>query len=165
MQLLDSELFGHERGAFTGATQQRVGLIEEADRGVLFLDEIADMPLELQGKLLRTLETRTFRRVGGTKEVESSFQLICATNRSPEELIQSGRLREDFYYRIATMTLRVPPLRERLEDLSILAESFLQRFKVGGGASYPGKRFDKAFLRGLQRHDWPGNVRELRNVI
>jgi DNA-binding NtrC family response regulator len=165
LQLLDSELFGHERGAFTGAVAQRRGLIEEADGGVLFLDEIADMPLELQAKLLRTLETRTFRRVGGSRDLESRFQLVCAVNQSPEELTKSGRLRVDFYYRIATMTLHVPPLRERRDDVPILAEWFLKRFKAGGGASYPGKRFASAFLSRLQQHTWPGNVRELRNVI
>lgn len=165
LQLLDSELFGHERGAFTGAVAQRKGLIEEADGGVLFLDEIADMPMELQAKLLRTIETRTFRRVGGTKEYESKFQLICATNRSPEELIKSSQLREDFYYRIATMTLHVPPLRERRDDVPMLAEWFLKRFKIRGGASYPGNRLAPAFLARLQQHTWSGNVRELRNVV
>lgn len=165
LQLLDSELFGHERGAFTGAVAQRSGLIEEANGGILFLDEIADMPLELQAKLLRTLETHTFRRVGGTKELESSFQLVCATNRSPDELIKSGGLREDFFYRIATMLLEVPALRERYDDVVILADWFLKRFKVRGGASYPGSRFDTAFLSRLYHHSWPGNVRELRNVV
>lgn len=165
LQLLDSELFGHERGAFTGSVGQRKGLLEEADGGMLFLDEIADMPLELQAKLLRTLETRTFRRVGGTVDIESRFQLVCATNQSPEELIKSKRLREDFYYRIATMTLRVPPLRERLEDVPILVEWFLKRFKAWGGQSYPGNQLAPAFLSNLKQHLWPGNVRELRNVV
>jgi len=165
LQLLDSELFGHERGAFTGATDQRRGLIEEASGGVLFLDEVADMAPELQAKLLRALETHTFRRVGGTKDIESQFQLVCATNRNPEELIKSSRLREDFYYRIATMTLRVPPLRERRDDIAVLAECFLKRFKIRGGASYPGARFVPAVLSRLREHAWPGNVRELRNVV
>jgi len=165
MQLLDSELFGHEKGAFTGAVGQRKGLIEEANGGVLFLDEIADMPLELQAKLLRTLETRTFRRVGGAQDLQSRFQLVCATNRKPDELIEAGRLREDFYYRVATMTLHVPPLREREDDVAVLAELFLRRFKARGGASYPGSRFSETFVTRLARHSWPGNVRELRNVV
>ncbi len=165
LQLLGSELFGHERGAFTGAVEQHQGLIEEADGGVLFLDEIADMPLELQGKLLRILETRTFRRVGGVKDIESKFQLIGATNQSPEELLKSGRLREDFYYRIATMTLHVPPLREHIDDAPILAEWFLKRFKSGGGESYPGQKFSTAFFACLLEHAWPGNIRELRNLV
>ncbi len=165
LQLLDSELFGHERGAFTGAITQRKGLLEEANNGVLFLDEIADMPLALQAKLLRVLETRSFRRVGGVRDLESRFQLICATNQSPEELIRVGRFREDFYFRISTMTLHVPPLREREEDVPILAELFLKRFRDHGGASYPGERFAPRFMARLQQHVWPGNVRELRNVI
>lgn len=165
LQLLDSELFGHEKGAFTGAVSQRMGLIEEANGGVLFLDEIADMPTELQAKLLRTLETHTFRRVGGTQDIQSQFQLICATNRKPDELLKMNRLREDFYYRIATMTLHVPKLLERDEDITILADLFLKRFKARGGASYPGDHFSEAFLRQLQVHIWPGNVRELRNVV
>jgi len=165
LHLLESELFGHEKGSFTGAISQRKGLIEEADGGVLFLDEIADMPMELQGKLLRTLQNRTFRRVGGDRDLTSRFQLVCATNRKPDELIRDGRLREDFYYRIATMTLHTPPLRERAEDIPSLAEWFLKRFKAKGGASYPGKRFAPSFLSHLQQHSWPGNVRELRNVV
>lgn len=165
LQLLDSELFGHERGAFTGAMSQRIGLIEEADQGVLFLDEIADMPVELQAKLLRMLETHTFRRVGGSKDLESHFQLVCATNRRPEDLIKSGNLREDFYYRVATMTLHVPPLRDRRGDIPILANWFLKRFKAHGGASYPGNRFSQAVISRFQDHTWPGNVRELRNVV
>ncbi len=165
LQLLDSELFGHEKGSFTGALGERKGLLEEADGGVLFLDEIADMPSELQGKLLRALETRTFRRVGGSSDLTSQFQLICATNRNPDVLLKERRLREDFYYRVATMTLHVPPLRERLEDTVVLAEWFLRRFKSRGGASYPGDHLAPVFLAHLQHHSWPGNVRELRNVV
>lgn len=165
LHLLDSELFGHEKGAFTGAVTQRRGLIEEANGGMLFLDEIADMPLELQAKLLRTLESRTFRRVGGSHELHSRFQLVCATNRKPAELLKTARLREDFYYRIATMTLLVPPLRERGDDVPILADLFLKRFKARGGASYSGESFSDGFSNRLQRHSWPGNVRELRNAV
>jgi DNA-binding NtrC family response regulator len=165
LHLLDSELFGHEKGAFTGAVSQRKGLIEEANGGVLFLDEIADMPNELQAKLLRTLETRSFRRVGGAQDLQSHFQLLCATNRKPTDLMQASRLREDFYYRIATMTLFVPPLCERDEDITILTDLFLKRFKTRGGASYPGDHFSDKCLTRLQAHFWPGNVRELRNVV
>lgn len=165
LQLLDSELYGHEKGAFTGAVSQRRGLIEEANGGVLFLDEIADMPLELQAKLLRTLETHTFRRVGGAIDLKSQFQLVCATNQLPEELIKSGKLREDFYYRIATVTLQVPTLRDRREDIPILAECFLRRFKARGGASYPGDSFAPTFLDRLRQLRWPGNARELRNTV
>ena len=165
IQLLGSELFGHELGSFTGAIEQRRGLIEEANDGVLFLDEIADMPLELQARLLRTLETRVYRRLGATRDLQSRFQLLCASNRSPEELIRSGRLREDFYYRVATMTLHVPPLRERGEDVVVLAGHFLRRFKLHGGGAFPGHRISEEFAQGLRRHTWPGNVRELRNVI
>ncbi len=165
LHLLDSELFGHEKGAYTGALAQRKGLLEEAHTGVLFLDEIADMPIELQGKLLRALETRTFRRVGGAEDLQSSFQLICATNRRPDELIQAGRLREDFYYRISTMNLHVPPLRDRGDDIPILADLFFKRFKSRGGASYPGQSLSDEFIKRLQRHSWPGNVRELRNTV
>jgi len=165
VSLLDSELFGHEKGAFTGAVSARIGLIEEAHGGVLFLDEIADMPSELQGKLLRALETRTFRRVGGSTEQTSDFQLICATNRSPDVLLRSRRLREDLFFRISTVTLQVPPLRERIEDIPVLAEWFLKRFKARGGASYPGDRLTSSFIAQLAGHSWPGNARELRNVI
>jgi DNA-binding NtrC family response regulator len=165
LQLLESELFGHEKGAFTGATAARRGLLEEADGGVLFLDEIADMPPELQGKLLRALETRCFRRVGGSRDIESSFQLVCATNRRPEELLDGGRFRDDLFYRISTMTLHVPALSERRDDIPILAELFLRWFKRRGGASYPGVRFLPGFVDQLMTYSWPGNVRELRNAV
>ncbi len=164
-QLLDSELFGHEKGAFTGADEQRIGLIQEANGGVLFLDEIADMPAQLQGKLLRVLETRTFRRLGGDTDIESDFQLVCATNREPRRLIEEGRLREDFYYRISTMTLNTPPLRSRPEDIPVYVDLFLKKFRARGGASYPGDRVPEAVLDRLQQYGWPGNVRELKNVV
>lgn len=164
-QLLDSELFGHERGAFTGAEARRIGLIEEANGGTLFLDEVADTPTALQAKLLRALETRTFRRLGGNTDIGSTFQLICATNKRPEELIAAGSLREDFFYRIAAVTLYVAPLRERIEDVATLADLFLKRFKVRGGASYVGECLSRPFLKRLQTSSWPGNVRELRNVV
>jgi len=164
-QLLDSELFGHERGAFTGAAARRVGILEEANGGALFLDEVADMPLSLQAKLLRALETRTIRRLGGNADISTTFQLLCATNRKPEELISAGKLREDIFYRIAAVTVHVSPLRERPEDVQVLAELFLRRFKARGGASYPGNRFSAALMKRLNSYSWPGNVRELRNVV
>ncbi len=164
-QLLDSELFGHEKGAFTGAIERQTGLIEEADKGVLFLDEIADMPLQLQAKLLRVLETRTFRRVGGREDLKSDFQLICATNRDPAELIKEGKLRQDLYYRICTMTLHAPALREHRDDIPAYVELFVKKFRARGGASYPGETFTKDALSRLAQYDWPGNVRELRNVV
>jgi DNA-binding NtrC family response regulator len=164
-ELLDSELFGHERGSFTGAMSQRIGLMEEANNGVLFLDEIADMPTALQGKLLRTLERRSFRRLGGNADIESNFQLVCATNRPPSDLIGQGRLREDFYYRISTVSLTVPTLRERIEDIPALSRLFLGRFRKRGGASYPAIDFSQKFLDELQGYQWPGNIRELRNAI
>jgi len=164
-ELLDSELFGHEKGSFTGAVSQRIGLMEEANNGLLFLDEIADMPTALQGKLLRTLERRSFRRLGGNTDIESNFQLVCATNKPPSDLISQGRLREDFYYRISTVSLTVPPLRERLEDIPALSRLFLARFRKRGGASYPATAFSQKFLDELQCYHWPGNIRELRNAI
>jgi len=164
-QLLDSELFGHERGAFTGAIGRRLGLIEEANGGTLFLDEVADMPLSLQAKLLRALETRAIRRLGGNADIASKFQLVCATNQSPNDLISAGKLREDFFYRVAAVTLQVAPLRDRRDDIIVLSNLFLQRFKERGGASYPGQYFEDSFQRQLLRYTWPGNVRELRNVV
>jgi len=164
-QLLDSELFGHEKGAFTGSTGRRTGLIEEADGGTLFLDEVADMPLSLQAKLLRALETRTIRRLGGNTDIQSKFQLVCATNKNPNELIAAGLMREDFFYRVAAVTLQVAPLRDRGDDVIVLSELFLRRFKQRGGASYPGQTFGRSFKEHLKRYGWPGNVRELRNFV
>ena len=163
--LLDIELFGHEKGAFPGAMDARQGLIEQADGGVLFLDEISDMVPELQGKLLRTLETRTFRRIGGTRDLQSRFQLVCATNRPLNDLLATNRLRPDFYYRIASVILDVPPLRDRPGDVRILVERFVSYFRAQGGSSYPGRRFTPETLRRLEQHTWPGNARELRNVV
>lgn len=163
--LLDDELFGHERGAFTGAEGQRIGLLEEADEGVLFLDEIGSMPLELQGKLLRVLETKKLRRLGGTKDIETDFQLIAATNRMPEGLLKEGLLREDFFYRLNQVELYVPPLREHIEDLPIYIELFVKKFIASGGASYRGRRFSDEATECLRNYSWPGNIRELKNLI
>lgn len=166
LETLESELFGHEAGSFTGARVRRVGLLEHANGGVLFLDEIANMPHSLQGKLLRALQERRFRRMGSNAEIESDFQLVCATNRKPEQLVKDGKLREEFYYRVAAVTLHVPPLRERREDVPFLAEMFLRKLKEHEGyAAYPGERFSSDSLRRMQLYDWPGNVREVENIV
>ncbi len=161
--LLESELFGHERGAFTGAVERKRGLLEVADGGTLFLDEIGELPLPLQPKLLRVLQERRFRRVGGTAEIESDVRVVAATNRDLEGMIEGGRFREDLYYRLNVVTLRVPPLRERRADIGMLALHFLLRF--AGELDRPARHLAPEALRALQEHDWPGNVRELQNVI
>jgi len=163
--ILDSDLFGHEKGAYTGAHKQHIGRIECAHKGTLFLDEIGSMSAELQGKLLRVLETRQFQRLGGTTDIKSDFQLVCATNDSPQEMVESGRLREDLYYRIRQIEVALPPLRKRIEDVPILAELFLRRFRASGGASYRAENFSQDALDRLASHSWPGNIRELRNVV
>ena len=161
--LLESELFGHERGAFTGAVERKRGLLEVADGGTLFLDEIGEFPLALQPKLLRALQERKFRRVGGTAEIESDVRIVAATNRELPTVIAAGAFREDLYYRLNVVTLEVPPLRRRSEDIPLLALHFLQHFgdELGRriGAIAP------EALAILQAHPWPGNVRELRNII
>jgi two-component system NtrC family response regulator len=161
--LLESELFGHERGAFTGAVGRKQGLLEVADGGTLFLDEIGEFPLALQPKLLRVLQDRRFRRVGGTAELESDVRLVAATNRDLGASIAAGEFREDLYYRLNVVTLQVPPLRERPEDIPLLAFHFLRRFAQEMGR--PIHHIDSEALRLLQSHPWPGNVRELQNVI
>jgi DNA-binding NtrC family response regulator len=158
--LLESELFGHEKGAFTGAIRTKPGLMEVADRGTLFLDEIAELPVVLQSKLLRALQERRFRRVGGTAELDSDVRLVCATNRDLRAEIGRGHFREELYYRVAVIEIQLPPLRERAGDVRLLAHAFLKRF--GRGAV---ERFSEETLEALQRYAWPGNVRELQNVI
>ena len=162
--LLDSDLFGHEKGAFTGADRRHIGRIERANKGVLFLDEVGSMPPELQGKLLRVLETHQFQRLGGTDDVKSDFQLICATNENPDEMLKTGRLREDLYYRIRQIEIHVPPLREHLDDIPILIGLFVKRFKAGVGASYKAESFSDKATKKLKDYPWPGNIRELKNV-
>ncbi len=162
-ELLRSELFGHERGAFTGAVSRKIGLMEAANNGVLFLDEIGELDLELQGVLLRALETRKFKRVGGLTDIESDFQLVCATNRDLKEAISQGQFREDLYYRIAEFEIYVPPLRERLADIEELIQYFLKHFNDHYGKSVNG--FSQRALHNLKQHTWPGNIRELRNVV
>ena len=160
--LIESEIFGHEKGSFTGADRQHQGFFERAHGGTLFLDEITEMPLELQVKLLRVLETGMFMRVGSTTSLESDVRVIAATNRSPDDAVRVGKLREDLMYRLNVFPIHMPPLRERAEDISLLAQHFL-----GGICEREGmkKRFSPAALARLEAYRWPGNVRELRNVV
>jgi DNA-binding NtrC family response regulator len=161
--ILESELFGHERGAFTGAVARKIGKFELAHRGTLFLDEISELYPELQVKLLRVLEERQVMRVGGSELIDVDFRLIAATNRDLEREVAEGRFREDLYYRLKVVTLRIPPLRERPGDIQQLAEHFLQFYCQEHGK--PPKRLSPEALELLSRFPWPGNVRELRNVI
>ena len=161
--LLESELFGHEKGAFTGALKQKLGRVEEADGGTLFLDEIADMSRPLQAKLLRFLEDGTFTRVGGTQELRVNIRLVAATNRDIVQAIADGEFREDLFHRLNVVQLRLPPLRERGDDILLLAEHFLKSF--AGSMNRSVKRTSPAARQKLLSHHWPGNVRELRNVI
>jgi two-component system response regulator AtoC len=161
--LLESELFGHEEGAFTGATRARRGYFELAHHGTIFLDEIGEMPLHLQVKLLRVLEDRNIRRVGSERPVEIDVRIMAATNRDVKLAMEQDRFRADLYYRLAVVALTVPPLRDRREDIPALARMFLARSGKQFGRSV--SRFDPDALRALVEHDWPGNVRELINVI
>jgi len=161
--LLESELFGHEKGAFTGAQYRRKGKIELAHGGTLFLDEIGDIPPKMQVDLLRVLESHRFTRLGGTQEIESDFRLICATNRDLEELVREGTFREDLYYRIHVFAIDVPPLRERREDIPELVEHFVHKF--GRAMGKPPKQLTSEAEELLRSYDWPGNVRELENAI
>jgi two-component system, NtrC family, response regulator AtoC len=161
--ILESELFGHERGAFTGAVSRKIGKFELAHRGTLFLDEISELYPELQVKLLRVLEERQVMRVGGSELIEVDFRLIAATNRDLEKEVSDGRFREDLYYRLKVVTLRIPPLRERVSDIPPLAEHFLALFCQEHGKAP--KRLSAQALEMLARYPWPGNVRQLRNVI
>jgi DNA-binding NtrC family response regulator len=161
--LLESELFGHEKGAFTGAVRQKPGRVEEADGGTLFLDEIADMSKPLQAKLLRFLEDGSFTRVGGTQELKVDVRLVAATNRDIIDAIREGHFREDLYHRLNVVQFRLPPLRERDEDVLLLAEHFLKQF--GLTMKRPARTLSPAARQKLLTHHWPGNVRELRNVI
>jgi len=161
-QLVESELFGHERGSFTGAEQMHRGVFERATGGTLFLDEVAEMPLELQARLLRVLEAGTLVRVGGEREVPIQVRLIAATNRDPAAAVADGKLREDLLYRLNVFPIRVPPLRERGDDVVLLAEHFLARLNEAGDTA---KRFTRTALDRLRGHAWPGNVRELANAV
>jgi DNA-binding NtrC family response regulator len=160
--LIESEIFGHEKGSFTGADRQHQGFFERAHGGTLFLDEITEMPLELQVKLLRVLETGRFMRVGSTQSQEADVRIIAATNRSPQQAVASGKLREDLLYRLNVFPIELPPLRDRVDDIALLAEHFLQAMIEQEGRT---KRFSPAALQRLREHRWPGNVRELRNAV
>ena len=161
--LVESELFGHEQGAFTGAVKQRVGIFERAEGGTVFLDEIGDMPLKLQAKLLRVLQEREIQRVGGTTPIPVDIRLIAATNKNPEAEVKAGAFREDLFYRLAVFPIVIPPLRERREDIPLLAKHFLKKYTDRTNKSISG--ISTASLRLLLQYHWPGNVRELENAI
>ena len=160
--LIEAELFGHERGSFTGAVRSREGLFERAHGGTLLLDEITEMPLDLQSRLLRVLETKRLSRVGGSDDLEVDVRVIASTNRSPARAFEEGRLREDIYYRLAVVTVQLPPLRERGTDILVLAEFFLSELNLRNGTH---KRLSEDLRNRFLRHAWPGNVRELRNAV
>jgi len=159
--LLESELFGHERGAFTGATERRVGRFESADGGTLFLDEIGEISASTQVKLLRFLETKAIERVGGSKPLELDVRLVAATNRDLEAMVRQGRFREDLFFRLNVIRIRMPPLRERADDIPLLLAHFIRQFSSENGV--PALTVEPGALRTLQRYAWPGNIRELRN--
>jgi two-component system NtrC family response regulator/two-component system response regulator HydG len=162
-EILESELFGHERGAFTGAHQRRIGLIESANNGTLFLDEISELSPDLQVKLLRVLEERRITRVGGNLQLPVDFRLVAATNRNLEEWVARGRFRQDLYYRLKVVTLQLPALRDRADDIPLFVQHFLETFNREHGRQLKGVH--PAALAALERQSWPGNVRELRNLI
>ncbi|MBI5362549.1 MAG: sigma-54-dependent Fis family transcriptional regulator [Planctomycetes bacterium] len=161
--LLESELFGHEKGAFTDARAQKKGLLELAEGGTAFLDEIGDLSVTLQGKLLRFLEEKSFRRIGGTRDIRLALRIVAATNKDLEREVAEGRFRPDLYFRLKVIPIEIPPLRKRKEDIAPLAQSFVQHFDQEFKKSVRG--FDAAALRRLQEYEWPGNVRELRNAV
>jgi DNA-binding NtrC family response regulator len=160
--LIESELFGHERGSFTGAARRHKGYFERAHGGTLFLDEITEMPIELQVKLLRVLETGTLVRIGGDQPVEVDVRVIAATNRDPQKAVTDGKLREDLLYRLSVFPISMPPLRERGDDIQLLADFFLAQLNERQGST---KRFSEDAMERLRSHTWPGNVRELKNVV
>jgi DNA-binding NtrC family response regulator len=160
--LIESEIFGHEKGSFTGADRQHLGFFERAHGGTLLLDEITEMPLDMQVKLLRVLETGRFMRVGSTQAIEADVRVIAATNRSPLQAVAMGKLREDLLYRLNVFPIETPPLRDRPSDIALLANHFLEAIGTREGQK---KRFTAEALQRLQGHPWPGNVRELRNVV
>jgi DNA-binding NtrC family response regulator len=162
-ELLESELFGHERGAFTNATNTKPGLFEIASEGTLFLDEIGEMELTVQARLLKSLEEKRFRRVGGTRDIRADFRLIAATNRDLNTEVAEGRFRGDLYYRLNVVKLRMPALRERMEDLPILVQEILRPLAKELGRPLP--RVSPRALKKLETYPWPGNIRELRNVL
>ena len=160
--LIEAELFGHERGSFTGALRTREGVFERANGGTLLLDEITEMPLDLQSRLLRVLETKRLSRVGGSADLPVDVRVIASTNRLPAQAFDEGRLREDIYYRLAVLTIELPPLRDRGDDILVLAEFFLGELNLRNGTR---KRLSEELRALFLRHRWPGNVRELRNAV
>jgi DNA-binding NtrC family response regulator len=161
--MIESELFGHEAGAFTGAQKRKPGLIEIADGGILFLDEIASTDSSLQAKLLRVLDDQRFRRVGGVKEIDVDIQILAASNRDLPSMIEAGKFREDLYYRLKVVDLHLPPLRDRAEDIPALVGSFIRQINQRTGNTVSG--ISARAIEALKGHDWPGNIRELRHVI
>lgn len=161
-ELVESELFGHEKGAFTGALARKVGKFEQADGGTIFLDEIGDMPHEAQSKLLRVLQQGEFTSIGGTRTIRANVRIICATHRDLQALVQEGQFREDLYYRLNVMPIRLPPLRERKEDIPVLVRHFLRKAQAKG---LPEKVMSEEGFAVMSAHAWPGNVRELENMI
>jgi two-component system nitrogen regulation response regulator GlnG len=161
-ELIESELFGHERGAFTGATSRSIGRFEQADRGTLFLDEIGDMPLEAQTRLLRVLQEGEYTTVGGREPIRTDVRIVAATHHDLTALIDQGLFREDLFYRLNVVPLRLPPLRERTEDIPLLVQHFLTRAHAEG---LPAKSVNAVAMERLKAHTWPGNVRELENLV
>jgi DNA-binding NtrC family response regulator len=160
--LIESELFGFERGSFTGAGRSHAGMVERASGGTLFLDEVTEMSADMQTRLLRFLETRRFFRVGGTQEIQTDVRVVAATNRSPVQAVREGSLREDLLYRLAVFPIAIAPLRERGEDIVLLADHFLIELNARNGTA---KRFGASAQRKLREYHWPGNVRELKNAV
>ena len=163
--LFESELFGYEKGAFTGAHDRKPGRLELADHGTLFLDEIGDLSISAQAKLLRSLEERRFERLGGNESIEVDFRLVSATNRPLDQFVRDGRFREDLYYRVNAFAIRLPSLQERATDVPILAQRFLARYCAGSGLPVDGKTFSKEAIDFLTRYHWPGNIRELESTV
>lgn len=161
--LLESEFFGHEKGAFSGAISQRIGKFEKAHTGTIFLDEIGDIPLDLQAKILRVLEDHRITRLGSNREIELDFRVICATNRPIQEMIRKELFREDLYYRISVLPIIVPPVRERREDISLLASHFISKYARKLNSSVRG--ISPRAMEQLETYPWPGNVREMENII
>jgi len=161
--LLESELFGHEKGAFTGAVYNRKGRFEMADSGTIFLDEIATIPPKMQVELLRVLESKSFVRVGGNKEITSDFRVICATNRDLKSMVEKGTFREDLFYRLNVVNIEVPPLRERIEDIPLLVDYFIKKYCTS--MNRPLITIDSSALKRLEGFPFPGNIRELENMI
>lgn len=162
-ELIESELFGHEKGAFTGAGERKIGKFELADKGTLFLDEIGDMTLQSQAKVLRVIETQTFQRVGGSKSIKADVKIVAATNKELTEEIKKGSFREDLYFRLNVIPIRVPPLRERKGDIPLLVKYFIEMFALENGTKV--KEVTRDAMKMLEDYDWPGNIREIKNAV